>query len=340
MATLPTTGIDISSFNGDVDIAALKGQIDFVIIRCGYGSNYTSQDDSQYEANVRKCEAAGIPYGVYLYSYAKTTAMAESEVAHTLRLLRGKNPLYGVWYDVEDSSLPAGNQLIDNCVTYCNGIERAGYYCGIYSTVNWLNGRLNSPRLDPYDKWVAQWNDTLDYRRPFGIWQYTNNGILNGKRFDMNRAYRDYPTIITEMEGTDMTREEVAQLARQEAQKVYEENETRYKTLSSVPQWARGAVEQVYEELNLPGTVSGGSGVRLDASDTYVRALFVISKVLDKIDGTLTAASAQEQKDTAPGQKDTAPERESTVPEQPFQETADMSPKAQPPEEAAEESKE
>ena len=64
MASLPTRGIDISEFNGDVNIDALKGQIDFVIIRCGYGSNYTNQDDTQYENNVRKCLAAGIPYGV------------------------------------------------------------------------------------------------------------------------------------------------------------------------------------------------------------------------------------------------------------------------------------
>ncbi len=59
MASLPTRGIDISEFNGDVNIDALKGQIDFVIIRCGYGSNYTNQDDTQYENNVRKCLAAG-----------------------------------------------------------------------------------------------------------------------------------------------------------------------------------------------------------------------------------------------------------------------------------------
>ena len=78
MASLPTRGIDISEFNGDVNIDALKGQIDFVIIRCGYGSNYTNQDDTQYENNVRKCLAAGIPYGVYLYSYAKNTDMAKS----------------------------------------------------------------------------------------------------------------------------------------------------------------------------------------------------------------------------------------------------------------------
>ena len=34
---LPKQGIDISEFNGSVDIAALQGQVDFVIIRCMQG---------------------------------------------------------------------------------------------------------------------------------------------------------------------------------------------------------------------------------------------------------------------------------------------------------------
>lgn len=299
MANLPTTGIDISEFNGDVDIAALKGQIEFIIIRCGYGSNYEDQDDAQYEANVRKCEAAGIPYGVYLYSYAKNTDMARSEAAHALRLLTGKRPLYGVWYDVEDSSLPTGEAIIDNCIAFCSELEQAGYYCGIYSFLYWMQTRLNSTRLDPYDKWVAQWNDTLDYDKPYGMWQYSNSGILNGKRFDMDRAYKDYPAIIEGMEGTDMTRDEVAQLAREEAQKVYQENETRYKTISSLPNWARDAVREVYDQLKLLGTGSAGDDTRIDASNTYVRGLYVVSKVLDLMDGTLTAdavpAEAAEQ---------------------------------------------
>ncbi len=278
------SGIDISEFNGDVDIAAIRDRIDFVIIRCGYGSDYPDQDDTQYEANVRKCEAAGIPYGVYLYSYAKTPEMARSEAAHTLRLLRGKRPLYGVWYDVEDSSLPGGETLIDNCVTYCRAIEEAGFYCGIYSTLDWMQGRLNSPRLADFDCWVAFWEEGFEPGSRYGMWQYTSSGVIDGKRFDLDRAYRDYPKIIEEMEGTDMTREEVAALARQEANAVYRENEYRYTTIDSVPDWAREAVQKVYDELELTGTDTLEDGtMRIDASRTYVRALYVIAQLLDKL---------------------------------------------------------
>lgn len=308
MADLPANGIDISEFNGDVDIAALKGKVDFIIIRCGYGSDYENQDDVQYEANVKKCEAAGIPYGVYLYSYARNTEMAKSEAAHTLRLLKGKRPLYGVWYDVEDSTLPSGEAIVDNCITYCRAIEAAGYYCGIYSFLYWMETRLNSPRLNPFDKWIAQWNDTLDYKGPFGMWQYTNSLVLNGKRFDGDRAYKDYPAIIEEMEGTDMTKEEVAQLARQEAQKVYQENEAKYRTVDSVPNWAREGVRQVYDELELLGTGTAGGETRIDASDTYVRALYVISKLLDRMDGRSLEETAEQPGETAEEEPEQAEE--------------------------------
>lgn len=285
MAQILATGIDISEFNGNVDINAMKGQIDFVIIRCGYGSDYEGQDDTEFEANVRKCDAAGIPYGVYLYSYAQNEEMAKSEAAHTLRLLKGKRPLYGVWYDIEDSSLPDGEAIVNNVIAYCDTVQAAGYYCGVYSFLYWLQTRLNSPRLAKYDKWVAQWNTTLDYTGNVGLWQFTNSAVINGKRFDMNRAFRDYPAIIGESEMTDMTRDEVAALARQEAQSVYNENEARYKTIASLPQWARDAVERVYDELELAGTGSTAEGsTRIDASRSYVRALCVIAKLIENLD--------------------------------------------------------
>lgn len=285
MADYLSSGIDVSEFNGQVDFAALKGKIGFAIIRCGYGSNYENQDDSEYETNVRKCEAAGIPYGVYLYSYARNPEMARSEGEHALRLLKGKRPLYGVWYDVEDSTLPSGETLITNCETFCSMIEEAGFYCGIYSSLDWMETRLNSPRLARFDRWVAYWGADLERSPAYGIWQYTNNGIINGKRFDLDRAYRDYPRLIEEMEGTDMTREEVAALARKEAQTVYDKNEERYATIDSVPGWAREAVQQVYDRLGLTGTGTTADGkTRIDASHTYVRAVYVIAQLLNELD--------------------------------------------------------
>ena len=283
MANLPVRGIDVSQLNGSVDFFPLKDQIGFAILRCGFGSDYANQDDSQFETNVRKCEAAGIPWGTYLYSYAKSRAMAQSEAAHTLRLLRGRKPAYGVWYDVEDATLPTGEALVDNVVAYCQAMEAAGLYVGIYSSLSWFRTRLSSPRLDPYDKWVAQWAPQLDYQGPYGMWQYTNRLTLSGQTFDGDLAYKDYPALTGGEEDEDMTKEEVAALAREEAQKVYAENEARYPTIASLPAWAKPAVEQVYRQLELAGTGGSGEDTRIDASATYVRTLVVMAKLLDKL---------------------------------------------------------
>ena len=96
-------GVDISSANGNVSIEKIKkAGYDFVMIRCGYGSDIASQDDSQFENNVKKCEAAGVPWGAYLYSYALNTDEAKSEARHVARLLKNKKPTMPVAFDMED----------------------------------------------------------------------------------------------------------------------------------------------------------------------------------------------------------------------------------------------
>lgn len=281
------SGIDISQFNGNVDIAALRGKVDFIIIRCGYGDDYPTQDDAQYRANVQKCLDNGIPFGVYLYSYARNPTMALSEARHTLRLLEGLTPLYGVWYDVEDSTLPTGQALIDDCLTYCDAIREAGYYCGIYASLSWMRTRLNSPRLAHIDRWVAQWGPDLNWPDA-GMWQYSDKGIINGKTFDLNRAYRDYPDIIEKGEWTNMTKEQVLQLAREEAARAVRENEARYRTIGDVPDWARKQVEEVYRQLELTGSAAKESdSTQIDASPTYVRMLVVLHRLMEALEKEL-----------------------------------------------------
>lgn len=199
-------GVDVSKHNGNVDWQAVKnaGYGDFAIIRAGYGGDYTNQDDPQFERNVNECERLGIPYGVYLYSYALNTNDAKGEVNHILRLLKkaGKNFKYGVWFDMEDADgykknhgMPSNSTLVDICYTFCEAVESAGYYAGIYASLSWLNNQLNNSKLDRFDKWVAQWNNSgCTYKKTYSIWQNTNNVSIGGKRFDGNKLIRDFAT--------------------------------------------------------------------------------------------------------------------------------------------------
>ena len=60
-------GIDVSSHQGVIDWETVKNEIDYVIIRCGYGANRETQDDIYFKRNADECTRLGIPFGVYLY---------------------------------------------------------------------------------------------------------------------------------------------------------------------------------------------------------------------------------------------------------------------------------
>lgn len=196
-------GIDVSSNNGIVDWELVKKLgYKFAIIRLGFGNDDVSQDDKQFLTNVRRCEELGIPYGVYLYSYAINVEEAKSEANHTLRLLKnvGNNFKYGVWFDMEDADhykrkkgMPTNNMLVEICKTYCEIIEQKGYYAGIYASYSWLLNQLNDTRLDRYDKWVAHWiSGKTPYQKQYSIHQYTDRENIGGKIFDCNYLINDF----------------------------------------------------------------------------------------------------------------------------------------------------
>lgn len=209
-------GVDISEWNGDVNFNDLKAEgVEFVIIRCGFGTDTTTQDDEMFHRNVQKCKEHNMPYGVYLYSYADTLEKAKSEAEHTLRLIKGTTPLYGVWYDMEDAKLPKDKKfLTDICVTYLEMIEDAGYYAGIYASLSWFNTRFDE-RIEAYDKWVAQWNNTFQYKGACGMWQFTDKYKIGGTNFDCNYAFCDFPSVIMGMsKPTEKPKKSVAEIVK------------------------------------------------------------------------------------------------------------------------------
>lgn len=195
-------GIDISNHNEIIDFNKVKNAgIQFVMIRSSYG--YFNEDKS-FRNNVDGCEAVGLPYGLYHYSYARNLSEANVEVKGLISLAKSCNPTYPIVIDMEDADsykLKNGvsyQTCIDICELICLELEKAGCYAMIYANLDWLNNKINSSRLDRFDKWLAQWSSQPSYNKTFGIWQYSSDGQVDGinGRVDMNYAYKDYPSII------------------------------------------------------------------------------------------------------------------------------------------------
>ena len=184
-------GIDVSHHQGHIDWQQVKNAgIDFAIIRCGYGANTASQDDSRWEYNVSSCESLGIPYGVYLYSHADTTSEIDGEVQHVLRLLKGHKPTLPVYIDIEENKQFAlgGAVLSEFAKRFCSQIKNAGYKSGLYTSTSHWNAYFGTfAALPSYYHWVAQYNTSCTYSGRYETWQYSNTGRVSGISGNVDR---------------------------------------------------------------------------------------------------------------------------------------------------------
>lgn len=178
-------GLDVSHHQGKIDWEKVsKSDVDFVIIRCGYGNDLTSQDDKYFAQNVAGCEKYNIPYGIYIYSYALNVSDAKSEANHVLRLIKstGAKPTYPIYIDYEDSSQNGltPKQLGNFATAFFNKTIAAGYKAGVYANLNWWTNKLTDSRFNQWTKWVAQYNSACSYTKPYQIWQSTSTGKVPG----------------------------------------------------------------------------------------------------------------------------------------------------------------
>lgn len=203
VANAARKGIDVSQHQGWIDWESVKAQgIDFAIIRCGYGSDMTEQDDSFWLYNVAECERLGIPYGVYLYSYATSVDEAASEAAHALRMLEGHAPDLPVYLDLEDK-VQSRNESVRAILpqiasTFCETMRQAGFKPGVYANTYWWNHYLTDPVFDGWEKWVAQYNTSCEYQGTYKVWQASSKMTLDGTtsryvdvNFDLGGRFRD-----------------------------------------------------------------------------------------------------------------------------------------------------
>lgn len=199
-------GIDVSQWNGNIDWAKVKNtDVDYAMIRCGYGMNQTDQDDTMWKKNADACTANGIPFGTYLYSYADTVARAKSEAEHVLRLVKGYNLSYPIFYDLEETAVRnsvSKAQIAQIAKTFCDTIRAAGYKVGVYANLDWFNNYLTDPVFNNYDRWVAQWNHSCTYAGDYVMWQCTDKGSVNGISgpvdldFSMVKTYDQQPIAV------------------------------------------------------------------------------------------------------------------------------------------------
>ena len=188
--------IDVSEHNGrisDWKKVIDDNGVDGVIVRLGYSGT----EDKELAHNVKELNRLGIPYGVYLYTYAENETDAENDANQTIELLKKykMNLSYPIYYDVENweyvnktkrasSDTGIWVKIINK---YMATMKQAGYQnVKVYSYRQLLQTRLNHPDILQHVNWVAAYTDALDWNNPHYSgskgWQYTSSEYLKGIR--------------------------------------------------------------------------------------------------------------------------------------------------------------
>ena len=193
-----------------IDVSYHQGQIDWnkvynsgiygVMLRIGYWNT----EDGRLSEYINEVKRLGIPYGIYIFSYANTTNGANIEANFTKSIISkyNLNPTLGIYYDLEDWYISADNtsnslskDQYDNIArTYINSVSGyvgSKYKVKVYADLNHVNNRFGSYARSESD-WIAHYDvSECGYKGPHSLWQYTFSGTIDGIRgyVDLNYLY-------------------------------------------------------------------------------------------------------------------------------------------------------
>lgn len=212
-------GIDVSHWQGDIDYKQVKDSgIDFVIIKAGEWYH----TDEKFEQNYENAKAAGLHIGFYWFCDGKTLDEISMEADACIKALEGKQFDFPIYIDLENSyQYDLGKQFCSDAVrTFCDKLEKAGYFAGLYTATSWLDSVIDDDVKKRFTLWVADWRGYCGYDGDYGVWQYGAGYVpgINGKTesnileygidtdypgsvvadgVDLDYAYEDFPCIIT-----------------------------------------------------------------------------------------------------------------------------------------------
>ena len=194
-------GIDVSTFQGDIDWKKVKDDgVDFVFIRIGRRGATTGliYEDDEFEKNYKGASENGIRIGVYFFSQAITEKEAKEEAEWVVKQLKGKQIDLPVVYDLEEVYLEDETPRTEginpetatkNALSFLETIEKNHYAGMLYTSLYWSEYYYDMDSLGAYPVWYAQYDsDAPQLDLPISIWQYSNQGIIDGidEKTDLN----------------------------------------------------------------------------------------------------------------------------------------------------------
>ena len=195
-----TIGVDISSYQADVDMERLKEQqIEFVYIKATEGS---SHQDDLFAVNRKNAQEAGLPAGAYhFFSYdSPGKTQAENFISVVGDDITGSLlPVVDVeYYGDKEVNPPEKEDVVRELTVFLDALEaQYGVKPMIYTRSDIYDKYLEDSFAE-YKMWISSLYTPLkwNYKGDWYIWQYLNRGELEGysggeKYIDLNVLNKD-----------------------------------------------------------------------------------------------------------------------------------------------------
>ncbi|MGX7420065.1 GH25 family lysozyme [Carnobacterium gallinarum] len=180
------TILDISEWQvpSSINYDQLASQVELVIIRVQYGSNYV---DKHYKTHSQEFKKRGVPVAVYAWIRGVNITDMEQEATDFYNRAKEFNPSFW-WLDVEEESMA---DMRTGCSAYLRklkslGAQRVGVYIAHH-----LYKRFNLNLMEVDGVWIPHYgsNDGKPNSQPdflTDLHQYTSTGRLSGYGGDLD----------------------------------------------------------------------------------------------------------------------------------------------------------
>ncbi|MCR5041614.1 MAG: glycoside hydrolase family 25 protein [Clostridia bacterium] len=182
------TGIDVSSFQGDIDWKAVAADgISFAFIRAGFRGSSEGGifDDDLFEDNAADAAAAGLQVGAYFFSQAVSEDEAREEARFLLDAVEGRDVDLPLVIDFEDISSDSRISGLTNAErtavvsAFADEIRANGREPMLYTSMYYATEKLYYEQLD-LPVWLAAYSGPTEFGYGFTVWQYSSDGSVAG----------------------------------------------------------------------------------------------------------------------------------------------------------------
>ena len=190
-------GVDLSEYQGEVDMEALKNQnIRFVIIKATEGSGHV---DPCFAQNWQNAENGGMLAGAYhFFSFDSSGQTQAQQYIDTVGSLTGKmKPVVDIeFYADKKENPPSADEVRQEVQIYIETIEKEYGVKPIIYASDEVYKQYLAGYFDDCMRWVPSiyYPAFVNHGNNWLIWQYTDQGHLEGiggTHVDMNVLNRD-----------------------------------------------------------------------------------------------------------------------------------------------------